>query len=242
MGSPGVFPQKLCCPGHEPGPAFRGAVMLERSLCRSGRSHGGREAQREGRSPCRLAPSAGDHLTAPGVSGRVGASTGHRDLPSRLSAGHPCPGNQRPQGGCDKRTGRCCKAGCSGPAGTLAQRVSAAARAPGGAADEGQMVPPPPGPLGLPITISTHGLPRGRGGKESRAGAGVPGLPHEREHPAGEKGPERLAIGPPPAAPGTAWLTAAWSLGAPQPLPAGLCTSLTSRSAGRSPVRDSIPP
>lgn len=102
-------------------------------LCRWGRSRGGGEAaaQRAGRSPCRLAPPAGDHLTAPRVSGLVGASTGRRELPSPLSAGHPCPGNQPPQGGCDKGTGRCCKARHSGPAGTPARRVSAAARAPG---------------------------------------------------------------------------------------------------------------
>ena len=137
-GGPAVFPQKLCHPGHKPGLAVKGAVKLEKlepSLqvgekpWRRGGPAGG-QVQREGRSPCRLAPPAGDHLTAPRVSGQVGASTGRQELPTPLSAGHPCPGNQPPQGGCDKGTGRCCKARHSGPAGTPARRVSAAARAP----------------------------------------------------------------------------------------------------------------
>lgn len=213
------------------------------SLClRAGQEKPWRQAgPAGGQGPLQAGAPAGDHLTAPGVSGRVGASTGHRTCHLVSAQGTPALGISAPREGVTKEQDAA-GPGCSGPAGTPAQRVSAAARALGGAADKGQMVPPPPGPLGLPITISTHGLPRGRGGKESRAGAGVPGLPREREHPAGEKGPERLATGPPPTAPGTAWLTVAWSPGAPQPLPAGLCTSLTSRSAGRSPVRDSIPP
>lgn len=158
-GGLGVFPQKLCRPGREPGPAVKGAAKLEK-LEPGGRSRGGREAaaKREGRSPCRLAPPAGDHLTAPRVSGRVGASTGRQELPPPLSAGHPCPGNQPPpREGVTREQDAAARPGTQGPQGRL---HGGSQQLPGPqerAADEGQMVPPPPGP---PRSPHYHPHPR----------------------------------------------------------------------------------
>ena len=130
-------------------------------LCRWGRSRGDREAsaQQEGRSPCRLVPPAGDHLTAPRVSGQVGTSTGRQELPTPLSAGHPCPGNQHPpREGVTREQDAAARPGTQGPQGRLRGGSQQLPGPQERAADEGQMVPPPPGP---PRSPHHHPHPRG---------------------------------------------------------------------------------
>ena len=187
-------------------------MMLEPSLSNTGekpRPRVATEAERprpsgSSTSPCIPAPPAGSHLT---MNVALGVTSGCAAISSQSRA--PLPWESAPRtapsgGGCDKgkggsQRGRCPrKARRSGPEGTPAPGSLSGCKDPG---QEELMRArwPPSAPaqahLGLPVT--TRGLPGGRGRKESRAGAGMARLPHEREHPVEKKGPERRA--PPPA-------------------------------------------
>lgn len=200
--------------------------LLEEQRCWShlcttlGRSHGPRvatEAERprpsgSSTSPCMPTRPAGSHLTmnlARGVTGGVGTSVECQVCCHLVSVqGTPALGistRTAPSGeGCDKgkggsHRGRCPrKAGRSGSEGTPAPGSLSGCKDPGQEELMRARWPhsaPSQAHLGLPVT--TRGLPGGRGRKESRAGAGMARLPHEREHPVETKGPEHRA--PPPA-------------------------------------------
>ena len=135
-GGPAVFPQKLCHPGREPGPAVKGAAKLEKlepSLQvgekpwrQGGLGPAGGQVPLQAGAPCWRPPDCAQSLWPGGHQHRTPGATNS----SQRRA--PLPWESAPpQGGCDKGTGRCCKARHSGPAGTPARRVSAAARAPG---------------------------------------------------------------------------------------------------------------